>query len=137
MCTTPTCPLHTTLCRPCIPCTDIPALAQISLPDTCSLLCANACNQVVGPLVLSCLICICMSHASHLSPAHNSLPDTCSQLCANACNQVVGPLVLSCLIGICMSHASYLLREAVSATLFTVVGIVCKVRRAVVEWFRV
>ena len=95
MCTTPTCPLHTTLCRPCIPCTDIPALAQISLPDTCSLLCANACNQVVGPLVLSCLI------------------------------------------GICMSHASYLLREAVSATLFTVVGIVCKVRRAVVEWFRV
>jgi GDP-mannose transporter len=38
------------------------------------------------------------------------------------------PLLLSCIIGVGMSHASYLLREACSATLFTVVGIICKVR---------
>ncbi len=41
---------------------------------------------------------------------------------------VVMPLLLSCVVGVCMSHASYLLREAVSATLFTIVGILCKVR---------
>jgi solute carrier family 35 protein len=41
--------------------------------------------------------------------------------------QVLGPLILSCLVGVCMSHASYLLRDAVSATMFTIVGIVCKV----------
>ena len=27
-----------------------------------------------------------------------------------------------------MSHAAYMLRDAVSATLFTIVGILCKVR---------
>ncbi|GLC45730.1 hypothetical protein PLESTF_000598600 [Pleodorina starrii] len=37
-----------------------------------------------------------------------------------------GALALSCVLGVAMSHASYLLREAVSATLFTIVGIICK-----------
>jgi solute carrier family 35 protein len=37
------------------------------------------------------------------------------------------PLVLSCLCGVGMSHASYLLREKASATLFTIVGILCKI----------
>ena len=41
--------------------------------------------------------------------------------------QVIGPLILSCLVGVCMSHAAYMLRDAVSATLFTIVGILCKV----------
>lgn len=40
----------------------------------------------------------------------------------------LGPLVLSCVVGVAMSHASYLLRETVSATYFTIVGILCKVR---------
>ena len=41
--------------------------------------------------------------------------------------QVIAPLILSCLVGVCMSHAAYMLRDAVSATLFTIVGILCKV----------
>ena len=44
------------------------------------------------------------------------------------------PLVLSCLVGVGMSHASYLLRDACSATLFTVVGIICKVVTVVINW---
>ena len=39
----------------------------------------------------------------------------------------VAVLALSCLMGLGMSHASYLLREAVSATFFTIIGILCKV----------
>lgn len=34
---------------------------------------------------------------------------------------------ISCIIGLMMSHAGYILRDAVSATMFTVVGIVCKI----------
>ena len=47
--------------------------------------------------------------------------------------QVVGPLVLSCVVGVCMSHAAYMLRDAVSATLFTIVGILCKVGEGAVN----
>lgn len=39
----------------------------------------------------------------------------------------VATLTVSCLLGVAMSHASYLLREAVSATFFTIIGIICKV----------
>lgn len=46
----------------------------------------------------------------------------------DAAVQVLGPLILSCLVGVCMSHAAYMLRDAVSATFFTIVGILCKVR---------
>ncbi|KAG2482767.1 hypothetical protein HYH03_018307 [Edaphochlamys debaryana] len=46
---------------------------------------------------------------------------------------VIAPLLLSCAVGVCMSHASYLLREAVSATLFTIVGILCKVITVVIN----
>ncbi|GIL43517.1 hypothetical protein Vafri_1221 [Volvox africanus] len=42
-------------------------------------------------------------------------------------------LALSCLLGVAMSHASYLLREAVSATLFTIVGIICKVVTVIIN----
>ncbi|GLC40057.1 hypothetical protein PLESTF_000932700 [Pleodorina starrii] len=42
-------------------------------------------------------------------------------------------LSLSCVLGVAMSHASYLLREAVSATLFTIVGIICKVLTVVIN----
>jgi len=40
--------------------------------------------------------------------------------------QAILALILSCSVGLGMSHSSYCLRENVSATLFTVVGIVCK-----------
>ncbi|KAG2498722.1 hypothetical protein HYH03_003462 [Edaphochlamys debaryana] len=46
---------------------------------------------------------------------------------------VVTPLVLSCVVGVCMSHSSYLLRETVSATLFTIVGILCKIITVVIN----
>ncbi|GIL98962.1 hypothetical protein Vretimale_4191 [Volvox reticuliferus] len=42
-------------------------------------------------------------------------------------------LALSCVLGVAMSHASYLLREAVSATLFTIVGIICKVVTVIIN----
>ncbi len=42
---------------------------------------------------------------------------------------VVMPLLLSCVVGVCMSHSAYLLRDTVSATMFTIVGILCKVGR--------
>ncbi|GLI71370.1 hypothetical protein VaNZ11_016560 [Volvox africanus] len=45
----------------------------------------------------------------------------------------VATLTLSCFLGVAMSHASYLLREAVSATLFTIVGIICKVVTVIVN----
>lgn len=41
--------------------------------------------------------------------------------------QAIISLVLSCLIGLGMSHASYLLREQVSGTMFTIIGILCKI----------
>jgi GDP-mannose transporter len=44
------------------------------------------------------------------------------------------PLVLSCVVGVCMSHASYLLRDNVSATLFTVVGILCKIVTVIINF---
>ncbi|KAG2450957.1 hypothetical protein HYH02_004229 [Chlamydomonas schloesseri] len=47
----------------------------------------------------------------------------------------VAVLVLSCLLGLGMSHASYLLREAVSATLFTIIGILCKVLTVIINVF--
>ncbi|KXZ45377.1 hypothetical protein GPECTOR_55g283 [Gonium pectorale] len=47
----------------------------------------------------------------------------------------VSMLALSCAMGVGMSHASYLLREAVSATLFTIVGILCKVLTVIVNVF--
>lgn len=43
------------------------------------------------------------------------------------------PLILSCLVGVCMSHAAYMLREAVSATFFTIVGILCKVITVIIN----
>ncbi|GIL83513.1 hypothetical protein Vretifemale_12011 [Volvox reticuliferus] len=45
----------------------------------------------------------------------------------------VATLTLSCFLGLAMSHASYLLREAVSATLFTIVGIICKVVTVIIN----
>lgn len=47
--------------------------------------------------------------------------------------QVILPLLLSCLVGVCMSHAAYMLREAVSATLFTIVGILCKILTVIIN----
>ncbi|PNW69845.1 hypothetical protein CHLRE_18g748997v5 [Chlamydomonas reinhardtii] len=47
----------------------------------------------------------------------------------------VAVLALSCLMGLGMSHASYLLREAVSATFFTIIGILCKVLTVVINVF--
>ena len=46
---------------------------------------------------------------------------------------VLGPLVLSCFMGVCMSHSAYLLRDTVSATLFTIVGILCKIVTVVIN----
>lgn len=46
---------------------------------------------------------------------------------------VVGPLLLSCVVGVCMSHAAYMLRDAVSATLFTIVGIICKIVTVIIN----
>ncbi|GFR42891.1 hypothetical protein Agub_g3883 [Astrephomene gubernaculifera] len=45
----------------------------------------------------------------------------------------VAVLALSCALGVGMSHASYLLREAVSATAFTIVGILCKVLTVIIN----
>eukprot|EP00798_Chlamydomonas_sp_ICE-L_P030078 gene30078-35043_t len=36
-------------------------------------------------------------------------------------------------MGICMSHAGYLLRATVSATFFTIVGILCKVLTVIIN----
>ena len=48
-------------------------------------------------------------------------------------SQMVLPLLLSCVVGVCMSHSAYLLRDAVSATLFTIVGILCKILTVIVS----
>ncbi|KAJ9517391.1 hypothetical protein QJQ45_016767 [Haematococcus lacustris] len=48
--------------------------------------------------------------------------------------QVLFPLVLSCLVGVCMSHSGYLLRDAVSATMFTLVGIICKIASVMINF---
>ncbi len=45
----------------------------------------------------------------------------------------VFPLVLACAVGVGMSHASYLLRENVSATYFTIIGILCKVVTVIIN----
>lgn len=42
-------------------------------------------------------------------------------------------LGLSCVVGLGMSHASFLLRDAVSATAFTIVGIVCKLITVIIN----
>lgn len=47
-------------------------------------------------------------------------------------HQVV-PLLLSCLCGLGMSHATYVLRNLVSATTFTVVGIMCKLSTVIIN----
>lgn len=46
---------------------------------------------------------------------------------------VVSMLILSCIVGVCMSHAAYVLRDTVSATLFTIVGIICKVVTVIIN----
>lgn len=46
---------------------------------------------------------------------------------------VIFPLLFSCVVGLCMSHAAYLLRDAVSATAFTIVGILCKVITVIIN----
>lgn len=46
---------------------------------------------------------------------------------------VLIPLVLSCVVGVCMSHSAYLLRDTVSATMFTIVGILCKIVTVVIN----
>ncbi|KXZ48130.1 hypothetical protein GPECTOR_30g226 [Gonium pectorale] len=46
---------------------------------------------------------------------------------------LLGPVILSCLMGVCMSHSAYLLRDTVSATLFTIVGILCKIITVVIN----
>ncbi|GLC35333.1 hypothetical protein PLESTB_000576200 [Pleodorina starrii] len=46
---------------------------------------------------------------------------------------VVVPVLMSCLMGIGMSHSAYLLRDTVSATLFTIVGILCKIVTVVIN----
>jgi GDP-mannose transporter len=48
--------------------------------------------------------------------------------------QAAPPLMLSALVGMGMSHASYLLRESVSATMFTVVGIMCKLGSVAINY---
>jgi len=49
-------------------------------------------------------------------------------------SQVLVPLILSCTVGVCMSHSAYLLRDAVSATLFTIVGILCKIFTVLINY---
>ena len=45
----------------------------------------------------------------------------------------MGVLGLSCAIGVCMSYSAFLLRANVSATMFTVVGIMCKIGTVVIN----
>ena len=45
----------------------------------------------------------------------------------------IGPLLLSCMVGVGMSHSAYYLRDAVSATLFTITGILCKLLTVVIN----
>jgi len=47
--------------------------------------------------------------------------------------QAVGPLLLSCAVGAAMSHSSYCLRDSVSATFFTIIGIMCKVLTVIIN----
>mmetsp|Transcript_12815 Transcript_12815/g.34955 ORF Transcript_12815/g.34955 Transcript_12815/m.34955 type:complete len:347 (-) Transcript_12815:719-1759(-) len=44
------------------------------------------------------------------------------------------PLLLSCAVGLGMSHAGYLLRDHVSATTFTIVGIMCKIATVMINY---
>lgn len=57
----------------------------------------------------------------------NTPPSLITVHAHGAAAQALVPLFLSCTVGVCMSHSAYLLRDAVSATLFTIVGILCKV----------
>lgn len=45
----------------------------------------------------------------------------------------VAALLVSCVVGIAMSYSAFLLRAMVSATSFTVVGIMCKVATVVIN----
>ena len=45
----------------------------------------------------------------------------------------IGILLLSCAIGIAMSYSAFLLRALVSATSFTVVGIMCKIATVIIN----
>ena len=45
----------------------------------------------------------------------------------------MGVLGLSCAIGVCMSYSAFLLRANVSATMFTVMGIMCKIGTVVIN----
>lgn len=45
------------------------------------------------------------------------------------------PLLISCLLAVGMSHASYVLRDLVSATFFSVIGIVCKLATVTINYF--
>lgn len=44
------------------------------------------------------------------------------------------PLAISCVLAVGMSHSSYVLRDKVSATFFTVIGIICKLGTVLVNW---
>lgn len=48
--------------------------------------------------------------------------------------EAIGSLVLSCLVGIGMSFTSFWLRSLVSATAFTVIGIMCKIGSVVLNY---
>lgn len=48
-------------------------------------------------------------------------------------NTTIGVLLLSCAVGIAMSYSAFLLRALVSATSFTVVGIMCKIATVVIN----
>lgn len=71
----------------------------------------------------------CAATPTHKTPACNLSSATCRRLRRP---QVV-PLVLSCMCGLGMSHATYVLRNVVSATAFTVIGIMCKILTVVIN----
>jgi len=64
------------------------------------------------------------------------LPSVGEQIALNAITwtpQVLAPLLLSCAVGVAMSHSSYYLRDTVSATFFTIVGILCKILTVIIN----
>ena len=65
--------------------------------------------------------------ASNLPPGMTVLQDQVWSATA------MGILGLSCAIGVCMSYSAFLLRANVSATMFTVVGIMCKIGTVVIN----
>ena len=47
----------------------------------------------------------------------------------------VFPILSSCVLGLAMSHASYMAMESMSATSFTIIGILCKVATVMINLF--